>query len=341
MSDEQSGPPANLMLQQFIGGSLATNLVYIAAELGIADQLANGPKKAQELAAATGTQAGPLKRILRGLAVLGVFAQTDEGAFSLTPLGQSLRSDVAGSMRTTARLQAHPAAQLAFGALIQTVRSGKPAFDSAHGQDFFEYAVAHPDFFDLFNDFMGGVTDAAVATIIPAYDFAGVRTVVDVGGGNGALVRAALRANDWLEGTITDVSNLARQAEEAIAQDGLGERCRFVVADFFEHVLEGADAYLLKSVIHDWDDERALRIYANVRRAMRDDSRLLLVEALNEPDVVRPDVIMGDLIMLTMATGRERSEAEHREMLSQSGLRLERIIPTASGSSILEARPAN
>ena len=328
------------MLQQFIGGSLATNLVYIAAELGIADHLADGPKKAEELAAATGTKADVLKRVMRGLGVLGVFAQNADGAFSLTSLGQALRSDMPGSMRTTARLQAHPTTQRAFGALIDTVRTGQPAFDHAHGRDFFEYLLEHPDFNELFNNFMGGVTDAAVAAIIPAYDFAGIRTVVDVGGGNGALLRAALRANDWLEGTITDMPNLTRQAEEAIARDGLGERCRFVVADFFEHVPEGADAYFLKSVIHDWDDERALRIYSTVRRAMRDDSRLLLVEALNEPETIRPDVIMGDLIMLTMAPGRERSEAEHRDMLAQAGLRLETIIPTASGSSILEAWPA-
>ena len=332
--------PANLMLQQFIGGSLATNLVYVAAELGIADQLASGPRKAEELAAATTTKADALRRILRGLAVLGVLSQTADGAFGLTPLGEALRSDVPGSMKTTARLQAHPTTQRAFGALIETVRTGQPAFDLAFGRDFFEYLLEHPDFNALFNDFMGGVTDAAVAAIIPVYDFAGIRTVVDVGGGNGALLRAALRANDWLEGTVTDMPNLTGQAEEAIARDGLGERCRFVVADFFEHVPEGADAYFLKSVIHDWDDERALRIYSTVRRAMRDDSRLLLVEALNEPDVVRPDVIMGDLIMLTMAPGRERSEAEHRRMLSHAGLRLERIIPTASGSSILEAWPA-
>jgi O-methyltransferase domain len=340
MTDEQAGPPPNFMLQQLIGGSLATNLVYIAAELGIADRLDDGPKKAEDLATATGAKAGPLKRIMRGLAVLGVVAQTPEGAFSLTSLGQALRSDVPGSMRTTARLQGHPVTQRAFGALIDTVRTGQPGFDLALGSDFFVYLENHDDFNALFNDFMGGVTDAAVAAIIPAYNFAGIRTVVDVGGGNGALVRAALRANSGLEGTITDMHILRRQAEEAIARDGLTERCRFVEADFFEFVPEGADAYLLKSVIHDWDDERALRIYSTVRRAMRDDSRLLLVEALNEAETVRPDVIIGDLIMLTMAPGRERSEAEHRDLLAREGLRLERIIPTASGSSILEAWPA-
>jgi O-methyltransferase domain len=341
MSDQQPGPAANFMLQQFIGGSLATNLVYIAAELGIADHLAGGAKKAEELATATGTKADALRRVLRGLAVLGVFAQTADGAFSLTPLGLALRTDVPGSMRITARLQAHPTTQRAFGALIDTVRTGQPAFDAAFGRDFFEYLFEHGDFNELFNDFMGGVTDAAVAAIIPAYDFTGIRTIVDVGGGNGALVRAALRANDWLEGTITDMANLTQQAEGAIAHDGLGDRCRFIVADFFEYVPEGADAYFLKSVIHDWDDERALRIYSTVRRAMRDDSRLLLVEALNDPATVQPDVIMGDLIMLTMASGRERSEAEHREMLGQSLLRLERVIPTASGSSILEVWPVH
>ena len=340
MTDGQSGPPPNFMLQQLIGGSLATNLVYIAAELGIADQLAAGPRKAEDVAAATGAKADPLKRIMRGLAVLGVVAQTPEGAFSLTPLGQGLRSDVAGSMRTTARLQGHPVTQRAFGALIDTVRTGQPGFDLAHGNDFFVYLENHDDFNALFNDFMGGVTDAAVAAIIPAYDFADVRTVVDVGGGKGALVRAALRANDQLEGTITDMHILTWQAEDAIARDGLTARCRFVEADFFEFVPPGADAYFLKSVIHDWDDERAARIYSTVRGAMRDDSRLLLVEALNEPDTIRPDVLIGDLIMLTMAPGRERSEAEHRDLLSRAGLRLERIIPTASGSSILEAWPA-
>ncbi len=328
------------MLQQFIGGSIATNLMYVAAELGIADLLADSPKKAEEVAAATGTKASALWRIMRGLTVLGVFAQTADGTFSLTPLGQGLRSDVPGSMRTTARLLAHPTTQRALAALIDTVRTGQPAFDLAYGSDFFAYLAHHADFNELFNDFMGDVTDAAVAAIIPAYDFTGIRTIVDVGGGNGALVRAALRANSWLEGTITDMPNLSQQAEEAIKRDGLGVRCRFVMADFFAHVPEGADAYFLKSVIHDWDDERAMQIYSTVRRAMREESRLLVVEALNEPDSIRPDVIMGDLIMLTVAPGRERSEVEHRVMLSQVGMRLERVIPTASGSSILEAWPA-
>jgi hypothetical protein len=329
-----SGSP-RAAVQQMLGGSTATTLLYIAAELGLADLLASGPKSTQALAVATGANPNALGRVLRGLGVLGI-VQPADGDFALTPLGETLRKDVPGSLRQTARLVAHPVIQQAWSGLFHTVITGQPAFDHVFGLDMPAYFVQRPSLAELFNDFMGGVTSEVAPAVVSAYDFSGISSIVDVGGGDGSLLRPILRANPRTRGIVLDLPHVRAQAIQAIAADGLAERCRFVTADFFHDDLPAADMYLLKSVLHDWDDVRSIRILEACRRAMPRDGRLLVIESpLSDNDA---EVVMSDLTMLAMDTGRERTIEEHRALLEAAGFRLERCLSTDGGPGILEAR---
>jgi ubiquinone/menaquinone biosynthesis C-methylase UbiE len=272
--------------------------------------------------------------------LLGIVSARDDGLYELTPLGTALRGDVPGSLRPMARLLGHPLIQRAWGELLHTTMTGEGGFDRAAGMNFMEYISQDPELADRFNTFMGGVTIRAASAVVAAYDFVGADTLVDVGGGDGSLLRAILRAYPAARGVIVDLEHVRAKAERSVAEQGLAERCAFVAGDFFANLPIGADVYLLKSVIHDWDDARASAILAACRRGMGSTSRLLIVEGLVPASgPAAPDVVMSDLIMLAMAGGRERTEAEHRALLAQAGLQLARVVPT-DGPSILEAVPA-
>jgi hypothetical protein len=329
------------VLQQMLGGPTAASLLYVAAELGLADLVADGHRTSAELAARTGADPDALRRVLRGLAALGVFGQSADGRLELTALGDCLRADAPGSLRTTARLMGHPIVQRAWAALPAAVMGGGVAFELALGADFGAYAGGRPELASLFHAFMGGITAGVAPAVVAGYDFAAFRTLVDVGGGAGTLLRAVLRAHPAARGTIVDLPHARAQAEPAIAADGLSDRCRFLAGDFFVEVPAGADAYLLKSVIHDWDDEQSIAILRVCRCAMGPSSRLLLVERMLPDDgSVDVEVVMSDLTMMTMTTGRERTEAEYRRLLELAGLRLRRIVDTGAGPSVLEAELA-
>jgi hypothetical protein len=266
--------------------------------------------------------------------VIGILS-TDGEQFALAPLGEYLRSDVPGSMWPAARLMGNPIVTHAWGGLLQTVKEGGTAFEHALGTDFASYFLASPEFAAVFNAFMGGVTAHVAPAVVSAYDFSDVRSIVDVGGGNGTLLRAILRANPGISGLIYDLPHVEVQAEQNIAIDNLAGRCRFVAGDFFKNVPIAADAYLLKSVLHDWDDEACVSILRSCREAMRPDSRVLIVE---RPLSMDPEVVMSDLTMLAMVPGgRERTEAEYRRLLEQAGLQLTRVVPTHGGVNVFEA----
>ena len=331
-------PPAATALQQMLGGPTATNLIYTAVELDLPDLVNERPATAERLAAARGADPGALGRVLRGLAALGVLADTPDG-YVLTPLGDLLRRDVPGSMYHSARLMGHPATQRAWTGLPYAAATGRIAFDHVHGVDFFTYLLGDADFADRFNRFMSEVTARVADTVAGHYDFGDAAGVVDVGGGDGALLRAVLRANPRARGTVLDVGMLRGQAEEAIAADGLADRCAFVTGDFFASVPAGADVYLLKSVLHDWDDERAAKILDTVRSAMGPHSRLLVVEReLPDSGPAPFEAVVSDLIMLTMAPGQERTAGGYRALLDRAGLRLVTTTPTPDGPTIFEAR---
>jgi len=335
MTNDQA---ATVALQQMLGGPTAASLIYTAVELDLPELLGQAPATGAQLAARSGADPDALSRILRVLAGLGIVAPAAGGRYSLTPLGALLRRDVPGSAYRSARLMGHPAIQRAWTSLPHTAMTGQPAFDHAHGIDFMAYMIADADFADRFNEFMSEVTERVAAAVVADADFADAKTAVDVGGGAGALLRALLHAHPGVQGTIVDVALLREQAERSIAMDGLGDRCVFIAGDFFQELPTDADVYLLKSVLHDWDDDRALAVLATCRAALGEHSRLLIVEsAVPDGSAVPFDVAMGDLIMLTMGTGRERTLAEHTALLERAGLRLRTVTPTGQGPAVLEA----
>jgi hypothetical protein len=324
------------VVQQMLGGSMATTLLYIAAELRLPDLLQSGPQSASRLAAMTGANPNALQRVLRAMVVLGLL-RSDADGFALTPLGGML-----GAMRTNARLMGHPVIQQAWSGLHHTVMTGQPAFDHVFGKDMAAYFVERPSIAELFNDFMGGITAEVAPLVVEAYDFGGVNAIVDVGGGDGSLLRPIVAANPHVRGIVLDLAHVRAQAIRAIAADGLADRCRFVTGDFFEDDLPPADAYLLKSVLHDWDDARCVAILEACRRAMPADGRVLVIEGIvaDDPETVNPDVVMSDLTMLAMDTGRERTLDEHRALLEQAGLCIYATFTTAGGTTIVDARVA-
>ena len=296
----------------------------------------DGPRSIADLARATESHAPTLQRLLRTLASVGVFAADADGAFRLTPPAEFLRSDVRGSMRNWAMAFSGPVWWAAWSELLHSVRTGEPAIVKAVGLPLWDYLETHPEEQDLFNATM---TALDPAPIVNAYDWSGLRTVVDVGGGQGALLAAILQANPSARGFLFDLPAVVAGARPVLDGAGVSDRCEIVAGDFFTSALPSADAYVLKVVIHDWADEQAVAILRNCRAAMADTAKLLLVERVlgppNEPDRGR----LMDLLMLVGPGGLERTEPEFRAMLSSAGFQLARIIPTPAPQSIIEAVP--
>jgi SAM-dependent methyltransferase len=341
---ETSAKPAEfsprLALFQLITGHYVSRAIYVAAKLNIADLLVDGPRRVEDLAAATATDAPSLNRLLRLLASAGVFAETDLGTFALTPMGDFLRSSQAGSYRATALLFAGPM-MAAWDELLYAVQTGKPTFERALGADPFRYMAAHPEEAAIFNDAMTSGSTHTARGVPAAYDFSSFTTVVDAGGGHGVLLDAILKANPGVRGVLFELPHVAEGAKKAFAEAGLAGRCEVVTGDFFESVPAGADAYILKSVIHDWDDARSIQILKNCHRAMAPQGKLLLVELVLPARVDRSlwsQIGTGsDVNMLVNIGGRERTDADFAALYAAAGFRLTRIVPVpGSLSSVLE-----
>jgi hypothetical protein len=319
-------------------GYLTTQLLYVAAKLGVADALADGPRTAEEIADAVGADAPLLRRVLRGLALDDVLAERD-GRFALTPLGECLREGVVGSLRGPVIVRGELYYEAAAG-VLQTVREGGVAFEHVHGEPFFDHLAREPEVEAAFQASMAGRAAQEAGDVVAAYDFADVRRLVDVGGGQGVLLAAILRSAPQLRAVLVDRPMVIERARAWLAQEQLGERCELVPGDFFASVPDGGDAYLLSRVIHDWDDEDARRILITCATAMTGASRLLLVEAIvPERAQDRPEAIRMDLHMLMLLGARERTEAEFRRLLGGAGLEVRRVVPTRSpaGLSVIEA----
>ena len=278
------GLPPSMALFRMASGFYVSRAVYVAAKLGIADLLADGPRSCGELAKATGTHAPSLRRVLRLLASVAVFAEEADGSFALTPIGACLRTGVPGSMHAMALLFGG-ITDKAWGDLLYSVETGKPAFDRVFGMDTFSYMAEHPDEAANFDKAMSGFTTQIAVAVAAVYDFSTFRTVVDVGGGDGTLLAGILRANSTLRGILFEQSHIAERAKERVRDDGLADRCEVLSGDFFREVPGGGDAYLLKHVIHDWDDERATAILENCRRATGAAGKLLIVEGIYPPRI--------------------------------------------------------
>ena len=335
---EQELPPPSA-LYRMVTGYYVSRAVHVAARLGIADLLAEGPGSCDELAKATGTHADSLRRVLRLLASAGVLVEEEDGRFALTPIGACLRSDVPGSMRAVALLFGG-ITQQAWGDLLYSVETGEPAFRRVFGMDSFDYMAEHPDEAANFDAAMAGFTKRIAIAVAEAYDFSPFDRIVDIGGGNGTLLAGILTANPTLAGVIFDLPHVAARAGEQIRELGLEGRCEIAGGDFFKEVPGGGDAYLLKHVIHDWNDDRAIDILRSCRRAMGAEARLLIIEGVYPPRIDQSDESRGaaanDVNMLVCTGGRQRSAAEFRGLFDAAGFRLTRIVPTQAPVKVIE-----
>jgi hypothetical protein len=335
--------PPQAVLYQLATGHYVTRALDLVARLGIADLLKDGPRTAEELAAPTATHATSLRRVLRLLATAGVFSEQENGAFALTALGECLRDDVPGSARALVRLFTGARIQNAWADLEYCVRTGGPAFRKRGVVDHFAEMAGDPEATAVFDAAMADFTKLAAIAVAANYDFSRLRTLVDVGGGNGALLIGILRAHPHLHGVVFDQEHAVSRAREQIAARGLVDRCQAVGGDFFAEVPPGGDAYLLKHVIHDWDDERATTILRNCRRAMAATGTLLIVEGIYPPHVDQSLASRGaaanDVNMLVNTGGRQRSEQEFQSLFDATGFTLTRIVPTPINISVVEGTP--
>jgi O-methyltransferase domain/Dimerisation domain len=330
----QTPPPIQML--HFISGFWISRCIYVAAKLGIPDLIKDGPKSAEELAAATGAHAPSLFRVLRALAPIGILTQDASNRFGITPLSETLRSDISGSLRAFALTELGEEHYPAWGEVLYSVRTGGIAFDHAFGETCWEFFAKHPDNAKIFNDAMSGLTAQANEALHAAYDFAGINTIVDVGGGHGGLITSILKRNPDMRGILFDSPPVIEGASPHVQNSCVGDRCQLVSGSFFESVPAGGDAHILKWIIHDWNDEQSVTILKNCHRALGENGKLILVEAVvpedNEPHFSK----FIDLNMLVMNGGRERTAEEFRKLYEASGFRLIRIVPTESPFSVIE-----
>jgi SAM-dependent methyltransferase len=331
--------PQDRMFQVLVG-FWASQAVAAAARLGLADHLHDRPRTADELAAATGTHAPSLARLLRALAGAGVFRE-DRGRFALTPLGETLRTGVPGSLRGMIMAVLGGEHYRAWGGLLHSVETGRTAFDHIHGMPVFDYYARHPEEAAIFNDAMTSGSAVVESAVLEAFDFSPYRKVVDVGGGHGRFLSSILKAHPRAEGVLFDAPQVVEGAVGRLEAEGLAGRCRVVGGDFFEAVPEGGDLYVMKWIVHDWDDRRSLEILKNCHRAMAEGGALLLVESVLPEGGGASFGHFADLNMMVMTGGKERTEAEFRALLGATGFALTGIRPTRSPVSLVMAEWAS
>ena len=331
--------PANVQMLQIISGFWISRGVYVIARLGIPDLLKSGPRTAEELAEATNTHAPSLFRILRALASVGVLSSADGGRFAQTPVSETLVTDAPGSLRWFAVSELGQEHYPAWGNLMHSVKTGEIAFDNFFGVDVWKYFQQNPEDAAIFNNSMSSVTAATNDTILSLYDFSKFETVVDVGGGHGGLMTSILKRNPTVKGVLFDAPEVIEGARPKLEAAGVAERCETVSGDFFKAVPAGGDAYVMKWIIHDWDDEKSITILRNCRSRMRANGRLILVDCV-VPESDEPHFSKFiDLNMLVMTGGKERTAKEFEQLLNVAGFKLLRIIPTELPTSIVEAEP--
>lgn len=330
------GAPSTLICTWLTGPWVAQSIA-VAARLEIADRLRDGPKSCTELAAEIGAHAPSLYRLMRALASLGLFDEDRQGRFVATRLGRSLERGAPDSIHSLAEMVGSDWHWQSWGALLHTVRTGQPAFDHVMGAEAYTYFARHPDDGVGFSAHVDAYARRAARAIL-AYDFTGVRTVVDVGGGYGAVITSILQANPSLCAVVFDLDAVVVGARPRIAALGLADRCALVAGSFFEAVPDGGDLYLLSSILHNWDDERAGAILRTCRRAMGAGSRMLIVEQAIAPGNTPGHAKFLDLQMMVICSGgKERTTDEYRTLLSGAGLRLTRRLPTTQQFSLIEA----
>lgn len=328
--------PSEMFLTQVAFGALMSQALYVAAKLGIADLLKQEPQSVATLAAATDTHETALYRVLRSLAAIGVFREVEPQVFALTPHAEMLRSDAPGSMRNGVIFMGEEWHWRVWGDMLHSVRTGKPAWGHVHGAEVFDYFTVNPEQAEIFNRAMTDMSVATAPAMVEAYDFKGFETLCDIAGGHGYLLAQVMKANPNVKGVLFDMPQVIAGADAVLERQGVAERTEKVAGDFFVSV-PSADAYMMKHIIHDWDDERAIKILQSIHAAMNREGKVLIIETVvpedNEPHYSK----LLDLEMLTSPGGVERTTGQYRELLAHAGFKLTRIIPTQSPFSIVEA----
>lgn len=336
---QSDAPPIEAL--RLVNGYRAFRLVAAACELRLPDLIAPGPIDAAELATATNTNARSLRRLLRGLSVLGVFVEEADGRFASTPISDAFRSDKPGLRNMT--LMLGDEGYHAWAAILHSIRTGESAYEKTFGKNHFETLAEDPAASARFNAAMVEATMRVARSFVDAYDFSGIHTVVDVGGGSGALLSAVLQAHPEMRGVLFDLSQGLADSIKKLEADGVAGRVTLVEGSFFESVPTRGDLYMLKSIIHDWDDEPALRILRACRRATGPSARLVLLERMlpERIDTSREclDVVMADVQMMVVLGSRERTTAEYRDLLAHASFRMPRVMPVAGGYGAFEAVP--
>jgi hypothetical protein len=328
-------PPAAMM--EMILNAWATQAITVAADLGIADALANGPLSAEELAAAVNADADALGRLLRALSSRGIFRRRRDGRYERTPLADTLRSDAPVSVAGMARFVGSPLHREHWSHLTDAIRTGEAVVPKLRGKPMFEYLAEEPELADIFNNAMTSVSETAIAAVTTGYDFSRYATIVDVGGGHGRLLAAILEATPPARGVLFDLPDVVVGVPAVFSERHVQDRVDIVPGSFFDAVTEGGDAYLLKNVIHDWPDDDAVRILGNVRKAAAPGKHVLLVEFVIPGHDREFTGKWMDLEMLVIAGARERTAAEYGRLLSHAGFRMTRVVQTASPFSVVEA----
>jgi hypothetical protein len=328
--------PANYAIFEMACGYWVSQSLYVAAKLGIADLVADGPKTADQLAAATGMHGPSLYRVLRALASKGVFAEDSERRFGLTPLAECLLSRP-GSQRAMVLMMGEEHYQ-AYGELLYSVQTGKPSFVKVMGEPVFDYMSKHPEAAAIFDEAMTGIHGAETAAMIDAYDFSQFGTVVDIGGGNGTVIRTVLEKNPTVSGVLYDLPHVVQRAQPLFDASSVAGRAKLIGGSFFESVPPGGDAYMMRHIIHDWYDDECRTILKNCHAVMRPDAKLLVIDTVIEPGNTPQFAKYLDITMLTIPGGKERTAAEFRELFASAGFELTRVVPTRSSVSIVEGR---
>jgi hypothetical protein len=339
---QQPDPVQHLM--QFASGYVPSSVLWVIAELNIADLLKNGPRPVSELAKETRANEDALYRSLRLLAMVGIFAETQPRHFTLTPAAEFLRTDVPGSMRDMVLWIGDPMHFRVAAEWLHSVKTGQPTIEHMVGKPAFDYFAEQPVEFDRFHRAMTTMSGMAISAVLEVYDFSSFSTIVDVAGGHGFVLCEILRRDSNAKGILFDLPAVKAGGDQRIEQNGLSSRCRTASGDFFKSVPEGGDLYLMKNIIHDWDDDKALTILRNCRKALdgggsgqKKHGKVVLLElVVPEGNVPHMSKIL-DIEMLFFPGGRERTEKQYAELFAKAGLRLTRIVPTKSPYSVIEA----
>ena len=336
MSDEDGGS-ARDRLFRLASGYRVTQALYVAAKLGIADRLEGGPRDADSLAREVGAHPDRLFRVLRALASFGVLTLDAERRFGLAPMGEYLRSDLTGSLAAFATFQGEEPYR-AFGELLHTVRTGETAFDHLYGMGHFDYLAQHPEESETFHRAMAAAL-GDLGDPFEGFDLHGRHVVVDIGGGRGALLAAVLRRYPALRGILFDLPNAVTDAPAFLESSGVRDRCEIRTGSAFDSVPVGGDVYVMSRILHDWPDEKALELLRTCREAVPDEGTLLLREGVLSEGPPSPARAQLDLMMMAVTGGRERTEAEWRELLHRAGFALQRVLAGQRSQELIVSVP--